>query len=99
MLQEGFDFRTKDECSIPHRIEQRIDAEVIASEKQRLLFTVVDDKSKLSIKLVQKIDAFVFVQMQQHFNIAVGAEHVSFLLERISELTVIVDLAIAEQHE
>ncbi len=99
MLQECFDFRTEDECSVRHCIEERNDAEVIASEKQCLLFTVVDDESELAVNLVQKVDAFVFVKMQQHFDVTVGAEHVSFLLERVSEFTVIVDFTVAEKHE
>src|SRR5215212_9566939 len=99
MLHKRLDFRTEKEQAVGDCVEERVDAEVIASEEQGLLLAVVNNKSKLPVDLVQEVDAFVFIQVQQDFDVAVSAEDVSFLLKRVSELAIVVDLAVAEKDE
>src|SRR3954451_3302544 len=99
MLDERLYLGTEEEQTVSDCVEQRIDAEVIARHEQRLLLAIVDDERELAVDLVEKVDTFVFVKMQEDFDVAVRAEDVAFLLERVSELAIVVDLAVAEEDE
>ncbi len=49
MLEDGLDFRSEDEQSINNRVVKRVDAEMIACQKEPPLLPVVNDKGKLAI--------------------------------------------------
>jgi isopentenyldiphosphate isomerase len=89
---------SEDEQAINDRVVKRVNAEMIARQKEAPVLTIVNHKRKLSIDLVEEVDAVLFVQMKQDFDIRTGAEVMSFLHQRFLQLDVVEDFAIAEQH-
>ena len=62
------------------------------------MLAVVNDKGKLAIDLVKEIHPMLFVQVQQDFNIRVGAKAMALLDQYFFQLEIVEDLAIAHQH-
>src|SRR5215216_917071 len=98
MFEDGFDFRSEDEQAINNRVVKRVDAEMIAGQKEPPVIAVVNDKGKLAIDLVEEVDAMLLVQMKQDFDVRFGPEAMAFLDQYFLQLGVIEDLAVAHQN-
>src|SRR5690242_11899441 len=97
MLEDGLDFRSEDEQAVNNRVVKRVDAEMIARQKESPVLAVVNDKGKLAIDLVKEVHPMLFVEMKQDFDVGAGAELMPFLHESVFQLDVVEDLAIAQQ--
>src|SRR5262245_23555668 len=98
MFEDDLDFRSEDEQAVNNRVVKRVDAEMIACQKEPSVLAVVNEKGKLAIDLVKEIQPMLFVQVQQDFNIRVGAKAMALLDQYFFQLEIVEDLAIAHQH-
>src|SRR5215216_2416230 len=98
MFEDGLDFRSEDEQAVNDRVVKRVDAEMIAGQKEPPVLAVVNDKGKLAIDLVKEIQPMLFVQVQQDFNIGIGSKGMALLDQYFFQLAIVKDLAIAQQH-
>src|SRR5215213_8210326 len=99
MLEYGLDFGREDQNFIDDRVIKRIDAELISGQHQLLLFLVVERECKLAVEFVDEIYAVFFVEVDENFDVAASAKRVSFFDQAASQLAVVIDLAIANDHD
>ena len=98
MLEHRFRFGAEDEETVGNREVERVDAELISREEEFATLRVVNDEGKLAVETIQKRFAFILVEVQQHFDVAVGAKDVTASDKLLAQLEIVVDLAIAHQH-
>src|SRR5258708_23933069 len=66
--------RSNIERVVVPRVEQRLDAEAIASGKQRLLLLIPDHEGKPAAKLMQALRPQLFVKVQSNLAVRAGAQ-------------------------
>src|SRR5580765_7470961 len=97
VLQERFNLGCEDQFSSRKAIVQWLFAHSIACEKQGSFFAVPQGEGKHAVELVQAFRSVFFVQVQDHFAVRMGSETMTFILKLLSELSVIVNLAVKRE--
>src|SRR5665213_2391493 len=95
MSEQRFDFRAKDKLRGSVAIVERLFAQAVAREKKCLVAGIPNSHREHAIGLAYAIGAMLFIQMQQRFNIAVGAKSMSLGFQFTTQLPVVVDFAVA----
>src|SRR5579871_1114016 len=95
-MEQRFNLRRKRETIALVKVIERLDAEVIASDKQRRRSRaqIADRKRKHSTKPLDAIGAFLFVQMKDHFSVGMRNETVPLAFEFGAQTGKIVDLTV-----
>ena len=75
-------------------VEKRLDAQPVAHQPQPLAEGVPHGKGKHAVKASQAINAPGFIGVENNFSIRRRAENVTLLLQFLSDLGEVVDLAV-----
>ena len=75
---------------------ERLDAEPVAGEEQRLLGRVPDGEREHAAQPLHALRPVLFVEMQDDLGVALSGEHVSLRDQPTPELAVVVDLAVED---
>ena len=73
---------------------ERLDPDVIASQRKRPLFFVPDGKGKHAVETRQDICAPLGKAVEQDFGVGLGVKLVALAFEFLAQLAVVVDLAV-----
>ena len=76
---------------------QRLFAYSIACEEQGFLLAVPQGEGKHAVELIQAFRAAFFVQVDDHFAVRMGFETMTLIFKLLSELSVIVNLAVKRE--
>src|SRR5215207_5259143 len=99
MRKNRLDLGCENQKPVNDGIEQRTDAKLISGQEKCSLITVVDRKTKLRIQLVEKLHAFVFIQVDQHFNVGLAPKCMALLFQPASQFAKVENLTVATQHQ
>ena len=99
MLQYALDLRRVAQIIVYHGVVQRLDAEVVARQKDRLVILVVDSEGEHTAQHGQHILAPLLKTVYQHLAVSVGSKGMSLRLKLFSELLIVIDLAVEGEHE
>ena len=69
MLQDGFDLRSKDEAAISLVEVKRLHARTIARQHQPFAIGIPDRNPEITFDVLNKVEAALFVKMQNRFRI------------------------------
>ena len=75
-------------------IEEGADAHAVTGKEQLLLACIPNGHTELTIKIIQHLGAFFFVEVQEDFGICVGIELVSASFQVGTKFNVIEDLSV-----
>ena len=78
---------------------QRLDAEPVAREKQRLRFAIPDGEGECAVQMLGAGIAPLGIGFEDDFGIAVGKKAVATRLQLDAQLRVVVDSAVEHQHQ
>ena len=100
ILEDRLDLRRKHETPVPLRVEERLDAEVIARENEfRLVAGIEDREPPHPVETTEAADAPLGVGVQRDLGVAAGAELVPERFELGAQLAVVVDLAVVDDDD
>jgi len=97
--EDRLDLRTEQEQAAGHGVVEGDDPEVVAGEEEPAPLGVPDREGELAVEMEDEVLAVLLVQVDQHLDVGVGAEDVAPLAERVAQLPVIEDLAVADQDD
>src|SRR5215468_8656661 len=93
-FKQCFDFRRKAKRSVLIEVVERLYANSITSEKQRLIGFVEYSEREHSTKQMQHVFAVSFVQVHEYFRVRMRSELDAILFEILSELLKVIDLTV-----
>ena len=94
MGEQGFYFRTKNQLAAALRVEQRLDAKVVARHEQTLARSIPDGERKNAVQPFDTARPPLEVSDQQYFRVAGRCEHMAELFEFPAQFPKIIDLAV-----
>ena len=97
--RDRLDLRRKHEPRAVARVEQRLDAEPVARHHERLPPLVPDGQREHPAQPLQTVDTTLFVQMNDDFDIAAGAEPMPSRFQLAAQFEMVVDLAVAHDRD
>ena len=77
-------------------IEQRANAHTVTSKQNRLFPGVIKGYGKLAIEILDKIRAFLFVEMNDHLGVGFGAKMMPLANKLLAQFKVIEDLTVKD---
>ena len=77
-------------------VVKRLLAKTVANQQHFARFRIPDTKRKHTAQSVQAFDTFLFIQMNQDFGIAVGAEPVPLRDQALAKFFIVVNLAVED---
>src|SRR4026209_1640904 len=75
---------------------QRLDPEAVAPQEQLLASHIPNREREHAAEVIDEMLAVILVEMDQAFGIRAGAEHVAAAFECVTQLSVVVDLAVED---
>ena len=99
MLQQGFDLGTEQELRRRLPVIQRLLAQAIARQEQRLATRIPNCCGEHAIGLFDALRPGLLIEVQKGFDVAVRAEMVAPLLQAPAQILVVVDLPVADEPE
>ena len=94
MLEQRHELGTKNEIAAGLRVQQRLLADAIAREEQRLVALVPNGESEHAAQVFGAIDAILVVSVHDGLSVAVGIEPVTTAFEFLAQLAIVVDFAV-----
>ena len=91
--------RRKEETSALIVEEKRLDPESIADSQQFPFAPVIEEKGKLTTQAIDKGEAVLLVEMDDHFRVAAGAEHVAQEDQLFAQAFEIVNLSVTNEDD
>src|SRR5262245_65904187 len=100
MGEQALQLRAEHELAVrQQRVEERLDAEAIAREEERLAITVPEREREHAAKALDAGFAPLFPRVDDHLGVALRAEHVTARHERRDERLLVVDLAVEDDDD
>src|ERR1035437_8944355 len=99
MLQQSLDLGTEQELRRRLPVIQRLLAQAIARQEQRLAARIPNRRGEHAVKLFDALRPRLLIEVQEGLDVAVRAETVASLLQAPAQILVIIDLAIADEPE
>ena len=97
--EQGLQFGGKEELTIIEVKVERLLPHPVSRQNQPLTADVPQDDRKHPPQLLDKRQAALLVEMQDHLAITLGRESASLLLQLLAEFNVVVDLTVGDQDE
>ena len=95
-LPQAFQLAGEVEAGARLRVVKRLLAEAIAHQQDLLLLRIPDAVREHAAQLVQAVGAFLFIEVDDGFGVAVGAEAMALGDELLAQFLVVVDLAVED---
>ena len=96
-FQQGLDFGGEGQPALPAAPKERLDAEGVPGQQHAPPLSIQDGKGEHADQAVQSLGAPAGDCLEQHFGITMRPEGAALLLQLLSQLEVIVDLAVEDQ--
>src|SRR5262245_50787416 len=96
MKQKRTELRPEDELTVYMGIEKRLFADAIASEEKFLASFIPDCEGKHPAQVFRTVSSELIVSMNDGFGVAVGVEGVAEFFQLLSQLEIVVDLAVED---
>ena len=93
-LQQGLQLAGEQQPARLVTIDQRLFSQPIPGQQQLLPLGVPDGQGEHAVQMCQQLGPLVFVQVDEHFRVALGAELVAGLFEPAPQVAEIVDFAV-----
>ena len=94
--EQALGLRAPDQAITETRHVERLDADAIAAEHQTVRLRIPDGEGEHAVEPRRDVDALLLVEMRDHLDVGVGAQHVAACLELPRQLGGVVDLAVAD---
>jgi hypothetical protein len=91
---QGFQLGPEENASAVMMPVQRFDANAITGDKQSVFAGVPHGEGEHAIELVEEVFALFFVQVDEDFGIATGAEAMASTAEALSEFVMVINFAV-----
>ena len=95
-LQQAFQFAGEQQAIRFAAIIERFLAQPVAGDDKPALPGIPNRQREHAVEVFQKAEPFVFVEMDNCFGVAAGAKSVAGALQPLSQLAVVVDLAVKD---
>src|SRR5947209_1139953 len=99
MREDGLDLRGEDKDAVGDRVVEGVDAELVSRQQESPGFPVVEGEGELTVQSVEEVESVFLVQVEQHLDIALAAEAVPPLLQLAPQLSVVENLAVADDDD
>jgi hypothetical protein len=97
LSENGLDLRRDDKLILRFVVIERFLARSIPCRKQQVVREICNDERKHAVESLQAVLSPLQIAFQQDLRVATGAEPVALRLELLSDLEVVVDLAVVQQ--
>jgi hypothetical protein len=96
IVQQRTQLRCERQHAVADAVDQRLLADSIAGDEKLLPAVVPQREREHAVQVADAVGAVLLVQMHDHFRVAVRGEAVPSSLQRVTQLAVVVDLAVQD---